>query len=127
MPDQQLLDNQASLNSLAEAHIVRNEEVYPCHVDGSHEWVKLIVLNGDAAAERCLEERAVRVGCCAPAHRIKESFQPVIRVPAGDLRQPGLFKYLRTRLKFPNHLKLFPQRILIQRGERDEMLRTRPG
>lgn len=44
-------------------------------------------------------------------------------VPTCDRRKPGLIQHPCARLQLPDHLKLFPQSILVERRKSDEMLR----
>jgi hypothetical protein len=53
---QELLDDQAGLDGLAEADVVGDEQADPRHLQGASDGVELVVLDRDAAAERRVQE-----------------------------------------------------------------------
>ena len=52
--------------------IVRDQEVRPRHLNGSNNWVELVVLDLDAAAKGGLNGAAIGAGRSSPPNRIQE-------------------------------------------------------
>lgn len=75
MPQQQLLNDQTSLDGLAEADVIADEQIDASHVDGAHQRVELEILDADAAAERSLKKSSVSVGGSAPSHGVEEGIE----------------------------------------------------
>ena len=65
----QLLDDQARLDRLAQADVVGDQQVDARHLDGAHDRVELVVLDRDAAAERALAARDVGAWTRRPSAR----------------------------------------------------------
>ncbi|MGB6008126.1 hypothetical protein [Castellaniella sp.] len=99
---QQLLNDEAGFDGLAEPDVVGNEQVDARHVDGTHQRVELEVFDADAAAERRLEEPTVGVGGRTPAHGIKEGVEDVRIVLPRDRRQPRALYDLGSRFDLPD-------------------------
>ena len=73
--EQQLEDDHARLDRLAEAHVVRDEQVDAGHLDGANHGVELVVFDVDAAAKRRLELARVGDRSGPPPDRIEERFE----------------------------------------------------
>ena len=73
---EQLLDDQPGLDGLAQADVVGDEQVDAGHLQRPDHRVELVVLDGDAGAERRLEGPAVGGGDGAPAHGVEEGVEP---------------------------------------------------
>jgi hypothetical protein len=72
VPQQHLLDDQAGLDRLAQAHVVGDEEVDSGHRERLGYRLELVLLDRDSAAERCLEGLLVGAGDSAPADGVEE-------------------------------------------------------
>ena len=77
VPQQHLLDDETGLDGLAQADVIGDEQIDAGHVNGTHQWVELEVLNADATAKRRLQKTSVRVGGGTPANRIKKRVEGV--------------------------------------------------
>ena len=119
----QLLDDEARLNRLAEAHIIGDEQIGAGHLDGAHDRVKLIVLNGNARAEGRLKGAHIGAGNRTPAHRIHKGVEAARSVEAGGLRQRGALNHLGTRLDLPDDLQLLADGVILDGGEGHAVLR----
>ncbi len=82
MPQQQLLDDQAGLDGLAEADVIGEQQVRPRGLQGAAQRLKLVGLDVRAAAERGLEGVPVRRGDRAPADGVDEGGERVRVVEA---------------------------------------------
>ena len=120
--EQQFLDDQARLDGLAEAGVVRNQQVDACHVDGADERVELVVFDGDAAPEGRQEVGAVDVRGDAPADGVQEGVELVVEVVAFDRREAGLFEDARAGFDLPDHRKTFAAGVFLDGFERHEVL-----
>ncbi len=72
---EQLLNDQASLDGLAEADIVGEQQVGARCIEGATERFELVRLDVHARPERRLVTVGVGTGDCAPAHRVDEPCQ----------------------------------------------------
>src|SRR5439155_840361 len=70
--NEQFLDDEPGLDGFAEADIIGDEKIDTRHVNRANNGIKLIALDGSAAAKRRLEEAAVGVRSRTPTDRIKE-------------------------------------------------------
>jgi hypothetical protein len=61
VPQEELLDDQAGLNRLAQTDVVSDQQVRARHADSSDHRFKLVVLERDARPERCLQHRCLGV------------------------------------------------------------------
>jgi len=104
MADQEFLNDQPCFDGLSKPDVVGDEQVDAGHVDSADQWVELVILDGDAAAKRGLQERAVGVRNRPPPDRIKKCLQPVCRIPTCDGRQSRLFENSCPRFQLPNDL-----------------------
>ena len=93
--EQHLLDDEAGLDRLAEAHVVGDEELHPGHAERSRHRFELVLLDGDAGPERGLEGLGVGAGDRAPADGVQEGAESLGVVPVGarylgELELPSL-------------------------------------
>ena len=109
------------LDGLAEAHVVGDQQVDPWHLDRPDHRVELVVLDVDAGAERRLD-RSVGGRSGTPADGVEEGVELVGRVEAGGLGQGDLLDDLGPRLELPDDLQLFAQAVVLDRGERHQVL-----
>ena len=121
MPQQHLLNDESSLNGLSEANVVGDQQISARHIDCADERIQLVVLNADAAAEWCLKIAAIRVRRRPPNHCIEEGLKCRRIIQASHARQPSPLDHMSSGLQLPQHFDLFPQRILVDRGQADEM------
>ncbi len=70
--EEQLVDDEAGFDGLAEPDVVGDEEVGAGHADRSDDGVELVVLDGDAGPERGLEGVEVGVSDRSPADSVEE-------------------------------------------------------
>ena len=125
MAEQQLLSDEASLDGLAEADVIGDEQVDPWHLQGTHDRVELVVLDRDAAPERRLEglRSALVTAPQRTASRKASRRRGFVESPtfgqASLLEDPGAW------LQLPDDLELFAQPVLVDRRERHQVLCTR--
>ena len=122
MAQDQLQQHQAGLDGFAEADIVRDQQVDPGHFDRAHDGIELVGLELDASAEGGLNQGGIRHGRSAPAHRVQEGVQPCWFVEVGGLRQRHLLVDFGPRLQFPYDLEFLAEALVVDAGERDEVL-----
>ena len=115
----------ARFDGLAEAHVVGDQQVDPWHLDRPHHRIKLVVLDVDARAKGSLDVLHVSRGGSTPAHGIKEGVELVGRIEAGGFGQGDLLDDLGPRLDFPDDLQFFAQAVVLNGGEREQVLRDR--
>src|SRR5947209_5722898 len=60
MAEDQLLSHESGLDRLPQTHIVGDQQVNTRHLDPANHGVELVVLDGDAAPEGCLQRRPQR-------------------------------------------------------------------
>ena len=120
--DQKLLNDKARLNRLAEARVIRDEQVHAGHVDGADKRVKLIVLYCNAAAKRREQVVAVHVRGDAPADGVQERLKLFVVVVAVDFRQPGFLKNACPGFYLPYYGNLFAACILFDGFKRNKVL-----
>jgi hypothetical protein len=123
---QELLDDQASLNGLAETDVVEDAEVHPWHLQGAHHGVELVVLQRDARAERCLQGTGVGGGDGPPADGIQEGREPLGRVEtAGDRFRKGRGgQRPRTGFELPDDGLDLAEAVVLDGGKGDQVLAT---
>ena len=125
VPQQHLLDDETCLDGLAQTDVVGDEQIDAGHVDGTHQWVELEVLDADATAKRSLQKASVGIGGSTPTNSVEKGFEGVGVILAGDRRQPRTFDDLRTGLDLPDDFEFLTQAILVNRGESDGILLCR--
>jgi hypothetical protein len=92
------------------------------HLDCSHYRVELIILDVDATAERGLEHLCVGGRRRSPTYRVQECILPARFVESRECRQRHHVVDLRAGLQLPDDLQFFAQRVVLDGGERDQML-----
>ena len=120
----QLLDDEAGLDRLAEADVVGDQQRGARHPQRAHEGFELVVLDRDAAAKRGLQRLLVGAGDRAPAHGIEERVERrgVVDVLGADRRQLGALDDLRPGLDLPDDLELLARRVVLDRDQGHEVL-----
>jgi hypothetical protein len=103
VPQQHLLDDQAGLDRLAEAHVVGDEQVDPRHGEGAGDGFELVLLDRDAGPERGLERPGVGAGDGAPADGVEEGAELLRIIPVrwGHCRELGRGDDLAAGLDLP--------------------------
>ena len=126
--EQHLLDDEASLDGLAEAHVVGDEQVDARHRESAGYGLELVLLDGDAAAERSLERLGVGAGDGAPADGVEERTEGLRIVPAGfgDLRELSGGDDLAAWLDFPDDGQFLTEVIVADAGKGDESPAGKP-
>jgi hypothetical protein len=124
MAQQQLLHHQPGLDRLAQADIVGDQQVGARQRQGPHHRVELVVLDGDAAAERRLQRAGVGAGDRAPADRVEERIQPlrVIEPLRVWRRQRRAVQDAGRLLQLPDDPQLVAERVFLHRRQGDQML-----
>ncbi len=122
MAQHQLLGHEPRLDRLAEAHVVGDEEVRPRHTEGPDHRIELVVLYVHAAPKRRLERSEVRRGDRPPPHGVKECVEAPGLVEAYRSRQGALLEGAGAGLELPDDPELLPHGVVLDGGERDEVL-----
>ena len=117
MAEQQLLSDESGFDRLAEADVIGDQQVDAWHLQATHEWIELVVLDRDAAPERGLEGLHVGIGGRAPADGIEEGIDAAGFVEFADLRETGLLEDAGAGFQFPDDLELLAERVLVDRRE----------
>ena len=96
---QHLLDDEAGLDRLAEAHVVGDQQVDPRHREGPGDGFELVLLDREPGPERGLQRPGVGAGDGAPADGVEEGAELLRVVPvrlghlgswvAGTISRPG--------------------------------------
>jgi hypothetical protein len=111
--ENQLLENEAGLDRLAEADIVSDEQADARHVDRPRNGIELVVLDGDAGAERGVHGPNVRGGDGAPAHGIQKRIESRGLVEAaGRVGEVRALEELRAGLELPDDGKLLAETVV---------------
>ena len=120
---QELLNDKPRLDRLAKPDVVGDEKTDVRHVESANERVKLIVFDRDSAAEGRLKGRALfGVGDRAPANRVQVRLEILVSVVTVDFREPDARNDARARLDLPENLQFFPERVFVDRLERNKRL-----
>ena len=130
VPQQQLLDDQAGLDGLAQAHVVGEQQVRPRGLQGAAQRLELVGLDVRAAAERRLERVPVRRRDRAPPHGVDERGERVRVVEAVGadrlgqalVRGDGL-----AHLQLPDDRELLAEAVLVERLQPDDVGEARLG
>ena len=86
MAEQHLLNDEAGLNRLPEADVVRDQQVGPRHVYRADQRIELIILDGNTTAEGSLEVTAIRIRRSAPPDGVEERVELLRTVETCDGR-----------------------------------------
>ena len=122
---EELLDDQARLDSLAQADVVGQQQVGARGRERPAQRLELIGLQGGARAEGGLEGLGVGGGDGAPAHGVDEGAQGVgvVEVVGGDgLRQTPVRDHGVADLELPDDAQLLAHAVLVQGLEGDDVL-----
>ena len=127
--EQHLLDHEAGLDRLAEAHVIGDEEVHPRHRERPRHGFELVLLDHDPAAERRLEGLGVRAGDRAPADGVQERAEGLRVVPAGlgYLGKLSGGDDLAAGLYLPDDRQFLAEVVVADAGEGDEGSAGNPG
>ena len=128
VPEKHLLHDQASLDRLAEAHVVGDEQVDARHRESTGDGLELILLDDDAATERSLERLGVGARDGAPADGVEERTEGLRIVPVGlgDLRELGGGHDLAAWFDFPDDSQFLAEVIVADAGKSDESPAGKP-
>src|SRR5262245_23388689 len=102
MAKHQLQQHEAGLNRLAEANVVRDEQVDARHLDRANDRIELIALDLDAAAERRLELTGIGDRGGAPSDRVEEGLEVRRLIETFRFGQRHLLEGVRSRLDLPD-------------------------
>ena len=113
MAQEELLDDQTGLDRLAQADVVRQEEIRAWRLQGTAQRLELVGLQARPGAEGRLVLPRIRRGDCTPADGIDERTDRVRVVEGGGadrlgqalVRQDGV-----PVLQFPEDVELLPMR-----------------
>ena len=130
MPQEQLLQDQAGLDGLAQADVVGQQQVGPRAGQRAAQRFKLVGLHRDARPERCLVAVRVGRGDRAPAHGVDEARQGDGVVEA--FRVDVLRQTLRrgdglADLQLPDHRQLLAESVLVEGLQVDDVVELRGG
>jgi hypothetical protein len=125
---QQLADDQACLDGLAEAHIVCDEEVHARQQQSFAKRLELVGIDADAGAIGRLKQLRVGRRDRVPAERsvVGREMARQVEVPLREARPVGLAHPLRVHLFLPQHLEFFALRIVFEARESDQSLVSGP-
>lgn len=124
MADGQLLDHEPGLDRLAEPDVVGDEKVHARHLDRADNWIELVVLDCDTAAERRLERPDVGSRAGTPPYGGEEYVKAVGRVESCRVGQRNALVHACAGLDFPDDLKFLAEAVVLDGGEGDEVLVT---
>jgi hypothetical protein len=125
--EHELVDDEAGLDGLAEAHIIGEEDVCARHAQAANQRVELIILEFDPAPKWRLKGSAIGRGDRAPTNGIQEGVKDNGIVKACWLRQRAPFERSCGRLDLPDNLQGLAGALVIDRRKGDQMLRlSRP-
>ena len=119
---QHLLHDQASLDRLAEAHVVGDEQVDPRHGESTGDGFELVLLDRDAGPERGLQRPGVGAGHGAPADGVEEGAELLRIIPVrwGHCWELGGGDDLAAGLDLPGDGQLVAEVVVTDAGEGDE-------
>ena len=124
LAQQHFLDDQPSFDGLAQAHVISDQQVHPRHRQRSGDRLKLVILDGDPGAKRCLKHCGLRVGDRTPAQGVEERTEGLglVEAPLADVGQCGRIEDPSACLQFPEHPELFAEAVVLNAGERHQGL-----
>ena len=119
---QQLLHDEPGLDRLAQPDVVGDQQVDPGHAQRLGHRFQLVVLDGDAGAERRLQGVDVGAGDGAPPDGVEERAKRLRVVPAGlcDVGQRGRREDLAARFDLPHDRQLVAQVVVADAGQRHQ-------
>lgn len=127
----ELLGHQAGLDGLAQPHVIGDQQVDPGHAQGPYHRIQLVVLDGDARAERGLQGMGVSRGDRPPAHRVQEGIQVlrIVKAPQRGHRQGGRLQDPGARLHLPDdrQLGVVLGCVVLHRGQLHQVLAQGTG
>ena len=122
--EQELLDDQAGFDRLAEADVVSDEQRDAWHLQRADERVELVGVDLDAAAER--RHVAARVGVARgpPANGVEEGVEACGVVEPVGQWEAAAFDRASEGLDLPDHAeRLVGLGVVVDGAQRDEVLR----
>lgn len=125
--DNEFQRHQARFDGFSEAHIVGDKQVDPGHLDRPDDRVKLVVFDLNPRAERGLDVLHVGGRCRPPADGVQKGVEPLGSVEAGRFGQGDFLNDLGPRLDLPDDLDLLAQAVILDRGERQQVMRRAAG
>jgi len=121
--EEHLLEDEASLDGLAEPDVVGDEQVDPRHPERPHDGVELVVLDRDAALEGGVEVLGVGGGDGAPPDCVQECVKAGRVVEArARIRESGFVVDERPGLDLPDDGELFAEPVVLDGLQADEVL-----
>ena len=116
--EQQLLDHEAGLDGLPEAHVVRHEQVHARKAQGPDQRLKLVVLDGDAGTEGRLEHQALGVGHRSPSERVEEGAHHgrLVEAPPARVGEGSRLQDAPPRLNLPEEGQLLTDAVVVNGG-----------
>jgi len=107
---------------LAEAHVVRDEQVDPGHLDRPDDGVKLVVLDVDAAAERRLDVPHIGGGSGTPTDGVEERIGLVGRIETGGIGQRDFSTIRAPGSSSQMDVEFLAQGVVLNGREREQIL-----
>jgi hypothetical protein len=119
---QQFGGDETRFDGLAEADIVRDEEVHARQPQRLVERLQLIRVNADAGAERGLEEPGVGRGHAIPTDRIQERREVprLVESLVADIFPSLLTRNEPIEFRLPHDIEFLALCIVVRTGERNE-------
>ncbi len=129
LTDEQLADDQAGFDGLAEADVVGDEEVDARKLEGLAQGLELVGEDLDAGAVGRLKQLGVRRGDAVPAQRVEIGGEAarVVEAARGDRAPRVSVEDLSVELAFPEDDEGRALRVVVEAGEPDERLLCRSG
>jgi hypothetical protein len=116
---QHLPQDEAGLHGLAEADVIRDQQIDPGQPERFGERQELIGVEADAGAERRLEQVAVRRRRRAPGHRPQMGGENlgIVRAAPPNLLPEVVLDAAKVKLGFEHDAEAFALGIVINAGE----------
>jgi len=126
VPEQHFLNDEAGFDRLAEADVVRDQQINARHVERAHDGVELVILDRNSGAERRLQCFPVGRRDRTPAHRVQKRGKAArfVETVALRRRKRRTFKEPRIAFELPEDAQFVAQPVVIDGRQRDQMIRT---
>jgi hypothetical protein len=121
MPQDHFLYDEASFDGLAEANIIGDEQVDPRHRKSPDNWVELVFVYLNAAAERGLQGFVVGLGDCPPANGVEKGSQALGIIERVRVWKGRILVNSGSRFQLPDDLKLFTYAVVFDGRELDQV------
>ena len=127
MTQHQLLNHQTGLDSLPEAHVIKAMSRFTArHLERSSDRVELIVLERGTASEGCVERQPISRCDGTPADGVEKRLESLGIVESlARVRQGRSFEHMAPGFELPYDLEILALPVVLDRAQRNEMLRVR--